>query len=367
MSVGREQQPMTESSKWFAFMMVLLVLGLVYLLSPVLVPFLVAFLLAYFLDPLVTKLRRWKIPRIVSSFFVFLIFLGIVLTLVFTLLPQLEKQIFTFVQSIPAMLNWVQAVFVPWLSKVSGFKMQFNTSILKNAVLDHFQQHGKDLFKAITSMVFTSGHTLFEILMNVVLIPVVTLYLLIDWVDVTTNGKRLIPLPPAARETAVSLIRECGDVLAGFFRGQLLVMIGLGFVYSVGLSIVGLNMALLIGVLSGLFSIVPYLGFVTGILMALIAAVIQFHTWWPVIGVLIVFAIGEVCESFVFSPMFVGDRIGLHPVAVIFAVLAGGQLFGFVGVLLALPVAAVIMVFFRYLRRKYLENGQSPTEGDAPA
>jgi predicted PurR-regulated permease PerM len=319
-------------------------------------PFLVAFLLAYFLDPLVSKLRKWKVPRIVSSFVVFLIFLAIVFVLFFTLMPKLERQIAIFIDKIPAIFNWVQDTLVPWVNNKFDLNLHLDTGTIRNAVLAHFKTSGTNTVTVVMNTIFASGHTIFEILMNVVLIPVVTLYLLIDWNDVTRDGKNLIPLPPKARETAIKLIRECGEVLAGFFRGQLLVMIGLGIVYSVGLSIIGLDLALLIGILSGLFSIVPYLGFISGIAMALIASAIQVHTWWSIIGVLIVFAIGEVCESFVFSPFFVGDRIGLHPVAVIFSVLAGGQLFGFVGVLLALPVAAVIMVFFRYLRSQYFEK-----------
>jgi predicted PurR-regulated permease PerM len=175
-------------------------------------------------------------------------------------------------------------------------------------------------------------------------------------VKVTSHGKGLLPFQAATREMIGNLAKDCGDVLAAFFRGQVLVMIGSGVVYTVGLYILGLDLALLVGVLAGLLTVVPYLGFISGIVLALSAAAIQFHSLMPLIWVLVIFAVGVLCENFVFSPLFVGDRIGLHPVAVIFAVLAGGKLFGFVGVLLALPVAAVIMVLFRYWHKRYFES-----------
>jgi predicted PurR-regulated permease PerM len=158
-------------------------------------------------------------------------------------------------------------------------------------------------------------------------------------------------IPKRIEATSVMLVTQCHEVLGAFFRGQLMVMLGLGIIYSTGLWVAGLDLALVIGLLAGLFSIVPYLGFFLGILMAVAAAFFQFYDVWHVISVLIVFGIGQVLETAVLTPLFVGDRIGLHPVAVIFAILAGGQLFGFVGVLLALPIAAVLMVFLRHFRQ----------------
>ena len=152
------------------------------------------------------------------------------------------------------------------------------------------------------------------------------------------------------------LLSECNEVLSAFLRGQLLVMIALAILYSLGLSIIGLDLALLIGVISGLLSIVPYLGFIVGFLAASIAALYQFHDVWTLGCVAIVFVIANGIEGTILTPMLVGDKIGLHPVAVIFAVLAAGQLFGFVGILLALPVAAVIMVFIRYFVSHYKQS-----------
>jgi predicted PurR-regulated permease PerM len=163
-------------------------------------------------------------------------------------------------------------------------------------------------------------------------------------------------IPRRIEPITVRLLKECNDVLSGFLRGQLLVMIGLGILYSVGLSIAQISWALLIGVIAGILSIVPYLGFIVGIISALIAAFFQFHDWLHLLYVVIVFVIAQSIEGALLTPYLVGDRIHLHPVAVIFAILAGGSLFGFFGILLALPAAAVIMVFVRYLRDRYIQS-----------
>jgi predicted PurR-regulated permease PerM len=176
-----------------------------------------------------------------------------------------------------------------------------------------------------------------------------------DWDHLLTRLDQLIPRPQI---NVVRQLTAAGDeMLAAFIRGQFLVMILLGIFYAVGLGLVGLDMALIIGLIAGLASIVPYLGFILGLLMATIAAAYQFQDWVHPVYVLTVFILGQILEGSLLTPWLVGDRIGLHPVAVIFAVLAGGQLFGFIGVLLALPVAAVLMVLVRYWLGRYLASG----------
>ncbi|MGB2182139.1 MAG: AI-2E family transporter, partial [Pseudomonadales bacterium] len=165
---------------------------------------------------------------------------------------------------------------------------------------------------------------------------------------------RIQEILPRNIEPKVSLwVRECDEVLGAFVRGQLLVMLALGFIYGIGLSIAGLKYAMLIGLLAGLASIVPYLGFAVGFIAAMLVAVFQFDSYWGFLAITMVFVIGQALEGMVLTPWLIGDRIGLHPVAVIFAVLAGGQLFGFTGMLLALPLAAVIMVLLRHLHQGY--------------
>ena len=184
------------------------------------------------------------------------------------------------------------------------------------------------------------------------LVPVVCFYLLRDWDLIMAKLRTL--LPRRREDTVMALMRECHEVIGAFLRGQLLVMLALAVVYSAGLMLVGVELGLLIGVLAGLASIVPYMGFVVGIGAAVIAVLFQFGLeLYPLLGVAAVFTVGQMMEGMLLTPLLVGDRIGLHPVAVIFAVLAGGQLFGFTGVLLALPVAAVIMVLLRHVHDLY--------------
>ncbi|MBR9805475.1 AI-2E family transporter [bacterium] len=163
-------------------------------------------------------------------------------------------------------------------------------------------------------------------------------------------------LPRHQLATVHQLAKECDDVLGAFLRGQLLIMFSLGLLYMLGLWLLGLDLAFLLGLIAGLASVVPYLGFVVGVLVSSIAAMVQFGDWIYVLGVLAVFGVGQLVESLFLTPVLVGDKIGLHPVAVIFAVLAGGQLFGFAGVLLALPVAAVLVVLLRHAHHGYKQS-----------
>jgi predicted PurR-regulated permease PerM len=200
--------------------------------------------------------------------------------------------------------------------------------------------------------------------LNLVMIPVVAFYLLRDWDDLVERVHALIP---RAVEPVVSrLARESDDVLGAFLRGQLSVMLVLGAFYGVGLWLVGVSVGPLIGMIAGLISFVPYLGAITGVVMGVIAALVQYQDWTHVLLVLGVFAVGQTLEGYVLVPKLVGDKIGLHPVAVIFAVLAGGELFGFLGVLLALPVASVVMVVLRYLHARYTQSELYTTAAEAP-
>jgi predicted PurR-regulated permease PerM len=191
-------------------------------------------------------------------------------------------------------------------------------------------------------------------LINLLLIPVVTFYLLRDWDILVARIQGL--LPRRIEPVVVNLVKESNEVLGAFLRGQFLVMLALGTIYSLGLTVIGLDFALLIGMLAGLLSFIPYLGFIVGVISAGIASLLQFYDLIHLLLVIVVFGIGQLIESMLLTPKLVGDCIGLHPVAVIFAVLAGGHLFGFFGILLALPAAAVIMVLLRHTHDEYLRS-----------
>lgn len=337
--------------KFFYLIIAFLVCYLIYLLRPVLTPFLTAALLAYLANPLVNKLISFHIPRLLSITIVFLVFFATLVLLILLMIPLIERQINALVETIPAIFAWLQTSIVPWLKEHMGIQESgVNIDALKEMLLQYTAKAGGAV-DWVLHKALESGFKLLEWITNIILIPVVTFYFLCDW-DKVLNGLRSL-LPRRIEPTVVSLLKECDTVLGAFFRGQFLVMIALALVYSVGLSIIGLQLGLLIGLIAGLLSIVPYLGFIVGIIAASIAAFVQFGSYTSVLLVWLVFVIAHVIDNVFLTPKLIGDRIGLHPIAVIFAILAGGSIFGFVGVLLALPVAASLMVWLRYLYQQY--------------
>ncbi len=350
---------MTDAQKWLIFGGVVFTGWLLYLLAPVLTPFVMAALLAYLGDPIVDRLERVRIKRIHFSrtFAVIIVFATMIifaLILLFILIPLIQKQFAAFARVLPQFITWLQENLLPRLGDAFGFDPAIiNLELAKQTLAGNWQDVGsvaKHLFIKITQ----SGQMVFAWLAYLLLIPVVTFYLLRDWDHLLVKLQGLIPRSqlPLLRK----LSRECDEVLSEFLRGQLLVMMALGVIYTIGLWIVGIEFALLIGMLAGVVSFVPYLGLFVGIIVAGIAALVQFGDVVHIVYVVPVFVVGQMIEGMVLSPWLVGDRIGLHPVAVIFAVMAGGQLFGFFGVLLALPVAAVIVVLLRYVHDRYIES-----------
>ncbi|EJM61236.1 putative permease [Pseudomonas sp. GM50] len=346
---------MADTRRWFWLGGVVLLCAFVYLLHPILTPFLVALLLAYLFDPLVDRLEKYGLSRTWGVVAVFALFTLIVTALLLVLVPMLAKQLFRLYELAPQMLDWLQHTALPWAQSKFGLSDNFwKFDKLKAAISEHMGQT-TDIVGVVLSQATASGLALIGWLANLVLIPVVSFYLLRDWDLMMAKIRSL--LPRDREERVMSLAGECHEVLGAFVRGQLLVMLALGVIYAAGLMIVGLELGLLIGLIAGLAAIVPYMGFVIGIGAALIAGLFQFGgDLYPMIGIVAVFMVGQALEGMVLTPLLVGDRIGLHPVAVIFAILAGGELFGFTGVLLALPVAAVIMVLVRHVHDLYKDS-----------
>lgn len=345
-----------DSWRWFGLAVLLVSAGLLYLLSPILMPFVASAALAYLGDPLVDRLERlrfgrFRLPRTAAVSVVFLgIFLLLALALV-VLVPQLEAQISALLKKMPGYIDWLRANVMPWLRErlqIEGSLTDLN--MLRDAFSQHWQKAGGIVAGALDT-VSRSGLALLGWLANILLIPVITFYLLRDW-DHIIEGLRSL-LPRRSADTWVALARESDDVLGAFLRGQMAVMFALSVIYVTGLWLVGLDFALLIGLLAGLVSFVPYLGLIVGILVAGIASILQYQGIDGLPGVAAVFVVAQLLEGSVLTPRLVGDRIGLHPVAVIFAVMAGGQLYGFFGILLALPVAAVALVGLRHAFQRY--------------
>jgi len=347
------EQVMTDEHKIFLIVATLAVGWLCYLLSPVLMPFFIAALFAYLGDPIVDSLEARKLSRSVSVSIVYgvLVLVGFLLLLV--LLPLLTAQVGALFKRLPEYLSIFQSTTIPWLASL-GFPVEiFDIASIKQTFVDYWanvSQVAGSLFSYMTS----SSLAILQWLANLVLVPVLTFYLLRDWDDIVLRFRELLPRRYAKQFIALSL--ECDEMLAAFIRGQLMVMLALASIYTIGLTAIGLELALLLGVIAGIVSFVPYLGLIVGIGLSGIAAYFQFHDWVSVLMVAGVFGFAQLLEGMVLTPRFVGERIGLHPVAVLFAVMAGAQLFGFMGVLLALPVAAVIMVLLRHTHKRYMDS-----------
>ena len=345
---------MVQSTRWFWLIAALVSAGLLYLLAPILLPFIAGALLAYLGDPIVDRLESWKISRTLSVVLVFLVILMIIIPVVLILIPLLESQIKLLIAKTPGYIDWVMVNLEPTLQETFGVNIpSLEIEQLKSTFSEQFSNVG-GFFKGLFSTVKQSGFLVASWAANLFLIPVITFYLLRDWDHLVDYIHDL--LPRDIEPTVSMLSKQSDEVLGAFLRGQMLVMLALGTIYTIGLKLVGLEFSLLIGMLAGLLSFIPYMGLIVGIVVAGIAVLLQTQDPTNLLWVGAVFVIAQMIEGTVLTPLLVGDRIGLHPVAVIFAVLAGGQLFGFFGILLALPVFAVIAVVMRYLHKSYKDS-----------
>lgn len=345
---------MTDLRKLTYVILGALVLVFAYYASAVLTPFLIAALIAYLTDPWVNFFERIKIPRTLGVVITFLILILVITGFFLVVIPLLQEQIITLIKVVPKIIEWIDSNLIPWIEQKFDVSVTLQADTVKNILTQNWMQ-ASSVAATVVTTITQSGLALISFATKLLLVPVVLFYLLRDWNKLIAGIRGL--LPRRIEAVTVRLVTECDEVLSAFLRGQLMVMIALGVLYSVGLSIVGLNMALLIGMIAGLLSIVPYLGFIIGVASAVIASLFQFHDAIHIVYIVIAFTIAQSIEGSVLTPFFVGDRIGLHPVAVIFSVLAGGSIFGFMGILLALPVAAVVMVFIRYLKGQYVASG----------
>jgi predicted PurR-regulated permease PerM len=331
------------------------VLWVVWLLAPILSPFVIAAILGWLGDPMVDRLEARRISRNTAVILVFGAMTLVLLVVAVLLIPVLEDQVMVLVNSLPGYRDWFVGTALPWVEHRTGLQILswLDPERLFVLIREHWQSAG-GAASTLLGYVSRSGFALLGWLANIVLLPVLSFFFLRDW-DLIVGRIGLL-VPRDHFDTVRRLALESNEVLGGFLRGQMLVMLILGLLYALGLWLVGLDLGILIGLLAGLLTFVPYLGPAFIVLFGGIAALVQFGDWQHLAGVGVVFAVGQLVESFVLTPMLVGDRIGLHPMAVIFAVMAGGTLFGFLGMLLALPVAAVANVLLRYTQERYRQS-----------
>jgi predicted PurR-regulated permease PerM len=330
-------------------------IGLVWLLGPVLTPFLAAAVLAYALHPAVERIGRphGKLPRMLAVVLVELAMLAMLLGLLLLMVPILSRELPLLREQVPVLADWLNTSVAPWLVQF-GIEVSLDIPSIKAFVLKYLNANLDDWLATALSSARIGGSFVLAIAGNAVLLPVVLFYLLMDWPHLVARAQGFIP--PKQRDKARRFFEECDGVLGQYLRGQLLVMLILAAYYAAALGLAGFQLALPVGVFTGLAVFVPYLGFGLGLVLALLAGVLQFASLYGVIAVAVIYGVGQIIESIFLTPRLVGERIGLHPIAVIFALLAFGHLFGFVGVLIALPAGAVMLVALRRVRDLYLAS-----------
>jgi len=341
----------TAALRWQLLALTALLGVALWLLAPVLTPFAIAAMFAYLFDPLVSRLQRLRLSRGAAVGIVSVALLLLLILVLLWLIPYLERQFKILLQHLPDWIAWLQNDAVGWINARFGLDLEMPDAQQLSAI---FQEHWKEAggtAASVIAQVGKSGFALVSRIVHLIVVPVAFFYLLRDWDAMIEHIHAL--LPRSVEPTVARLARESDETLSGFVRGQLSVMIVLGVFYALALLLVGLDIGPLIGIIAGLISFVPYLGGIIGVLMAVTAALVAYHDWLHVILALVVFGVGHVLEAYVLVPRLVGEKIGLHPLAVIFAILAFGELFGFLGVLLALPIASVANVLLRYALERY--------------
>jgi len=326
---------------------------LLWLLAPVLTPFVVGAVLAYALHPAVERLAARRVPRLAAVLLVEVLFIVVLAAVLLLIVPIISKELPMLREQIPVLADKLNRSVAPWLAQF-GIHVQLDIPGIKAFVLKYLDANLEDGLAAALSSARIGGSIVLALIGNLVLVPVVLFYLLDDWPRLVAHVHSLVP--PRMREGVVGFLDECDAVLGQYLRGQLLVMLSMAAFYSIGLTLFGFDLALPVGVFTGLAMIIPYLGFGLGLVLALLAGLLQFASWYGLVAVAVVFGVGQLVESLWLTPRLVGERIGMNPLMVIFALLAFGHLFGFVGVLIALPVSALLVVAVRRVRAAYLAS-----------
>ncbi|MGI9023992.1 MAG: AI-2E family transporter [Burkholderiaceae bacterium] len=325
---------------------------LLWLLAPVLTPFLLAAILGYILNPGVDWLAKRRVPRWLASLLMLLLLLAMVIFLVLIIVPVLQKEFLQAREKLPGLLARMQTGLAPRLSSWFGIDVELNAQVVRAFVAEHFAV--ESVAKSALAYLRIGGAAALSWAATAFLALIVLFYLLIDWHMVWSRFATLVPRGVHAR--VGTMTGEIDHVLSKFLRGQLLVMLVLAVYYSAALAVARFEIALPVGILTGLLVFIPYVGFFTGLVLALLAATLQFGNLYGFLAVAVIYGLGQVLETVILVPRLVGESIGLHPIAVIFALLAFGELFGFFGILLALPVSAVLVVALTHARRHYVES-----------
>jgi predicted PurR-regulated permease PerM len=343
--------PQRQTLSWLA--LAVLAMVFLWLLGPVLTPFVIAVVLAYALHPAVEALARRRVPRVLAVAVIEIAAIAALLAVLLLIVPVMAKELPLLREQIPLLADRLNQGLAPWLAD-HGVHVALDTASIKAFVLKYLDANFEDWLTKALSSARIGGSIVLALVGNAFLVPVVLFYLLMDWTRLIQRMAALVP--PRFHDSVHGFVAECDSVLGQYLRGQLLVMLVLAAYYSLALTVFGFDLGLPVGTFTGLAVFIPYLGFGLGAVLALLTGALQFASWYPVLVVAGVYGLGQVIESIFLTPRLVGERIGMSPLTVIFALLAFGQLFGFVGVLIALPVSALLVVAVRRVRAAYLES-----------
>jgi predicted PurR-regulated permease PerM len=329
-------------------------LAFLWLFSGILLPFVAGMALAYFLDPVADMLERRGISRLIASLLILFLFVVVFVIVLMVLVPVLSNQVAGFLERLPDLATRLQGLIASldngWLGKTIGIEAK---SLQEN--LAELMKQGAGWIGTLVSGLWSSGKALVGVFSLLIVTPVVAFYMLYDWDRMVAKVDSWLPLDH--RDTIRAIFRDIDRAVAGFVRGQGTLCLILGFYYALSLTLLGVNFGLLIGLLAGLISFIPYVGSLTGIVVALAVALVQFWPdWVPLATIVAIFAAGQFLEGNFLQPKLVGDRVGLHPVWLMFALLAFGTLFGFTGLLVAVPAAAAVGVVVRFALARYLQS-----------
>jgi len=327
--------------------------GLIWLLAPVLTPFAIGAVLAYALHPAVEQLAARRVPRVIAVMLVEIAALLAFTALILLVVPILSKELPLLNEQLPVLIDRINQRVAPWLAQM-GINVSLDGSNLRAILLKYLDANWDESVAAALVSARIGGSILITVVGYVILVPVVLFYLLIDWPFYVQRAIALVP--PRMRASVAAFTNDCDTVLGQYLRGQLLVMLLMAAYYSVGLALFGFELAVPVGVFTGLAIFVPYVGFGIGLMLALLAGALQFTGWYGPVAVFVVYGIGQLVEGMYLTPKMVGQRIGMSALTVIFALFAFGHLFGFVGVLIALPVSALIAVAAARLRASYTQS-----------
>ena len=339
----------------FWFLTALVVAALLWLLNDVLLPFVAGIALAYLQVPIADWLERRGMNRTMAGILIVTVVMLALIALLLVVLPLLAQQTSLLIASLPAQVTRARQLITEWMTWLQAGEADLT--------LSEFVTHAVAWLTAFAYSLWSGGKALVSFASILIIMPVVTFYLIVDWHGMINILDSWVPV--RHREDVRQIGRDIDTAISGFVRGQLIVCVGLGVYYAIALWLVGLKFALLLGLIAGLITFVPYIGSLTGLVIGTSIAVAQFWPDWKWIGLVVfIFLFGQFVEGNIIAPKLVGDRVGLHPVWIIFAMFAFGYLFGFVGLLLAVPIAAAIAVLFRFGLKRYLASpiytGQDP-------